>query len=428
MAADLAQLQDRLPAFPGAEARRVIAKQLGRPVEENFSSFDDEPIAAASIAQVHFAETSDGKAVAIKVLRPGIEAAFERDLDLFRWLARLLERTQPALRRLRPVDVVETFAETVRAEMDLRLEAAAASELAENTAQDDGFRVPAVDWRRTSARVLTTERAEGIPIADREALAAAGHDLSQLATRVLRSFLRQAMGDGFFHADLHQGNLFVDTSGVLIAVDFGIMGRLNEATRRAFARIVLGFIRADYRAVAQVHFDAGYVPRGKSLEAFAQAIRSVGEPILDQPASEISIARLLAQLFAITETFDMRTQPQLLLLQKTMVVAEGVARDLDEQANIWEIAQPVVEAALKETLSPEAQVRKALEDGLDMARRLPGLMAKVENAADMIVDGRVRIYGPTPSPARPQAAAGGSGFAVLVVLGLVAAGLLMAVL
>ena len=387
LATDLAALQDRLPPFPAEEARRTVESELGRPIATLYRAFDDQPVAAASIAQVHFAETAEGEAVAVKVLRPGIEAAFARDLDLFLWLARLAERTQPALRRLRPVAVVETLAETVRQEMDLRLEAAAASELRANFAGDPGFRVPQVDWQRTSRRVLTLERVGGIRVDDRAALLAAGHDIHALMANAAGAFFNQVFRDGFFHADLHPGNLFIDASGAIAVVDFGIMGRLDRKTRHYLADMLLAFLTGDYRRVAEVHFEAGYVPPRQSLEAFAQACRSIGEPILGRPIAEISIGRLLAQLFQVTEQFQMETQPQLLLLQKTMVLAEGVGRLLDPTVNMWSLARPLIEAWMRENRGPEARLRDAAADVAAMLERLPGLVRDVQKLGAAITEG-----------------------------------------
>jgi ubiquinone biosynthesis protein len=403
VALDMAELQDRLPPFPEPIARRIIAEELGRAVEMLFLDFGP-PVAAASIAQVHPAlipadivppdanrsaaesPLSDGvltaQRVAVKVLRPGIEKAFARDLDGFLWLAGMVQRRQPALRRLRPVEVVQTMIDSIRMEMDLRLEAAAASEFAENTAEDPGFYVPAVDWQRTSERVLTLEWVDGIPISDRAALLAAGYDPRELATRLLQSFLTHAMRDGFFHADMHPGNLFVDRAGRLVAVDFGIMGRLDRATRRFLAEILRGFLMRDYEHVAEIHFEAEYVPRSQSRGAFAQALRAVGEPIFGRSAQEISMGRVLAQLFRVTEQFDMQTQPQLLLLQKTMVVVEGVARHLDPEANIWDISRPVIETWMIANLGPEARLREALGYVELMLRALPDAADLIEEASE----------------------------------------------
>ena len=284
-------MQDRLPPFSGQQARALIEAEFEQPLPNLFRSFDDTAVAAASIAQVHFAVTTDGREVAVKVLRPGIARAFARDIDLFLWLARLTERTQPSLRRLKPVEVVETLAQSVELEMDLRFEAAAASELAENFAGDPSFRVPRIDWLRTGRTVLTTERIAGIRVDDRETLLAAGHSIDDLLSNAAGAFFKQVFRDGFFHADLHPGNMFVDRDGALAVVDFGIMGRLDRQTRYYLADMLLGFLSGDYRRVAEVHFDAGYVPRRRSIDAFTQACRSIGEPILGRPLNEISIAR-----------------------------------------------------------------------------------------------------------------------------------------
>jgi ubiquinone biosynthesis protein len=375
---DLALLQDRLPPFPGAEACALIEGEFGRPLSSLFASFDDTPVAAASIAQVHFAVTMDGHEVAVKVLRPGIARAMARDLDLFLWLARLTERTQPGLRRLKPVEVVETLAQSVQLEMDLRFEAAAASELAENFAGDPSFRVPQVDWQRTGRTVLTTERIAGIRVDDRAALVAAGHSIDALLRNAAGAFFKQVFRDGFFHADLHPGNMFVDAASALAVVDFGIMGRLDRQTRYYLADMLLGFLSGDYRRVAEVHFDAGYVPRRRSIDAFTQACRSIGEPILGRPLHEISIARLLAQLFHVTEEFEMETQPQLLLLQKTMVLVEGVGRRLDPEVNIWSLARPLVEEWMRDNRGPEAQLRQRMDGVVEVLDGLPRLLRNLD--------------------------------------------------
>jgi ubiquinone biosynthesis protein len=392
VAADLSSLQDRLPPFPGSEARRIIEEELEKPLSELFLGFDDEAVAAASIAQVHFAFTTAGEPVAVKVLRPGIAQAFARDLDLFFWLADVVERTQPGLRRLKPVEVVRTLWESVRMEMDLRFEAAAASELGENCAGDEGFRVPRVDWLRTSQRVLTLERVGGIRADHRQALIAAGHDIDAILRQAASSFFNQVFRDGFFHADMHPGNLFIDERGAIVAVDFGIMGRLDRRTRYFLADMLIGFLTGDYRHVAEVHFAAGYVPPGQSLETFAQACRSIGEPILGRPLNEISIGRLLAQLFQVTEQFEMETQPQLLLLQKTMVLVEGVGRRLNPDVNIWALAQPLIEEWMRANRGPEAQAYDTLADFGATLRRLPDLVRDLERVVAETAGAGIRLH------------------------------------
>ncbi len=382
VAADLARLQDHLPAFPAAEARRTIEAELGQPVEALFASFDDEPIAAASIAQVHFAVTTDGREVAVKVLRPGIARAFERDLDLFYWMAELVERTQPRFRRLKPVESVRAFADVVRFEMDLRMEAAAAEELGLNFADDPNYRTPAIDWDRTAGRVMTQERVDGIPIGDREAIVAAGHDPDVVMQRCAEAFFYQVFRDGFFHADMHGGNAFVDREGCIVPVDFGIMGRVDEDTRGYLAELLVAFLRRDYRAVAEVQFRAGYVPAGQSLEVFAQACRSIGEPIFGKPSHQISIARLLAQLLRVTEQFEMTVQPQLLLLQKTMLMAEGMGTRLNPHVNIWELAQPLIEEWMQTHFGPRATAGRAVADVAQGLRRLPRLIDSLHVVAE----------------------------------------------
>lgn len=386
VAQDLSQLQDSLPPFPTEKARASIEAELEAPISELFASFEEKPVAAASIAQVHFAVTPDGRDVAVKVLRPNVEDRFEHDIALFRWLAEQGERFVPGLRRLRPVAVVETFKEWVETEMDLRLEGAAASELAALSQDDEGFRVVTVDWQRTGRRVLTTERIRGLRIDDIAGLTAAGFDVNDLLERSARIFFLQVFRDGFFHADMHPGNMFVDGDGNLCPVDFGIMGRVDKRTRIFLADLLVGFLRRDYKTVAQVHFDFGIVPPHKSKEAFTQAIRAVGEPVLDKPLNEISVGRLLAQLFKVTEDFEMETQPDLLLLQKTMLVAEGVGRKLNPTVNMWTLAQPLIEDWMIANRGPEARIRDAVGETLDALQRLPGTLRRAEDVLAMLSD------------------------------------------
>jgi len=381
LARDLATLQDKMAPFPQADAERMVEAALGLPIGAVFLSFGP-PVAAASIAQVHRAEANGElgpRRVAVKVLRPGIERRFKVDLDAFTFIARQAELMSAEARRLRLVEVVDTLSRTVALEMDLRFEAAALSEMAENTRNDAEFRVPAVDWDRTARDVLTLEWIEATALSDRAQLEARGLDLRQLAAAVIQSFLRHALRDGFFHADMHPGNLFVDESGALVAVDFGIMGRLGPMERRFLAEILYGFITRDYHRVAEVHLEAGYVPAKHSVASFAQAIRAIGEPIHRHTAEEISMARLFVLLFEITGLFDMRTRPELLLLQKTMVVVEGVARSLDPKLDMWGVAEPVVREWLQHHLGVPGRLEQAASGAGEIGRFLgevPGVLTR----------------------------------------------------
>ena len=391
LAADLAQLQDRLPPFPSAEARKTIEAELGCKLDGIFSSFGDEAVAAASIAQVHRAVTAEGAEVAVKVLRPGIEAAFNRDLDLMRWLARIIARLHGTFDRLKPVEVVETFAETSLIEMDLRLEAAAAQELRANFEEMEGFEVPTVDWRRTGRRVLTLSWVEGVPIHDRERLEAEGHDLAEIVALMASVFFFQIFRDGFFHADLHPGNLLVDRDGRVHAVDFGIMGRVDRPTRRYLADMLYSFLVRDYHRVAEIHVSAGLVPADQSVHGFAQAARAIAEPILGLPLNQISLARLVGQLFQVAKRFRMEVQPQLLLLQKTMLVAEGVGRRLHPETNMWELARPLIEEWMAQQMGPQARVRETVETLSDALARLPKALGDLERTVDVLAQNRIQL-------------------------------------
>jgi ubiquinone biosynthesis protein len=378
IARDLESLQDKMPPFPQTEAEAAVAAALGKPLRETFVAFGP-PVAAASIAQVHRAEiaSADGRRpVAVKVLRPGVERRFRVDLDAFSFAARQAEHISAEARRLRLIETVGTLRRSVAIEMDLRLEAAALSEMAENTKADPDFRVPAVDWDRTAKDVLTLEWVEGTPLYDRARLEAKGFDLKHLARAVIQTFLRHALRDGFFHADMHPGNVFVEDDGKLIFVDFGIMGRLGPKERRFLAEILYGFITRDYHRTAEVHFEAGYVPSQHSVESFAQAIRAIGEPIHNRTAEEISMAKLLTLLFEVTGLFDMRTRPELLLLQKTMVVVEGVARSLDPRLDMWTVAEPVVREWIERHLGAVGRIEDAAQSATGMLASVPSLMTR----------------------------------------------------
>lgn len=394
---ELEELQDRVSPFPREQAIASIEASFGAPLNTLFSEFG-EPIAAASIAQVHRAKVAYAdsfREVAVKILRPGVERRFRRDLRDMYFAASLAERHSLEARRLRLYDIVDTLARTVKMEMDFRLEAAAASEYAENTRKDADFRVPTVDWDRTAKDVLTIEWIDGLHLSDLPGLTRAGFDLPQLGRIVIQSFLRHAMRDGFFHADMHQGNLFVDRQGRLAAVDFGIMGRLGPKERRFLAEILYGFITRNYRRVAEVHFEAGYVPRVHRVEDFAQAIRAIGEPIHSRTADQISMAKLLSLLFEITALFDMRTRTELVLLQKTMVVVEGVARTLDPRLDMWSTAEPVVSEWIKDKLGPAGMIDDAGRGISAIGRfigQLPELVERSEAlAADFERFGRMGV-------------------------------------
>ncbi len=393
LASQLKVLQDKLPPFPTKVAKAMVAAELMQPVDELFSEFS-EPVAAASIAQVHRARLAGtGADVAVKVLRPGIERAFRRDIDAFYLAASLIEALAPGARRLRPMDVIRHFDGVVTGELDLRLESAAASEFASNTEKDAGFRVPKPVWLMSGRRVMTLDWAEGISMGDVAALKAAGHDTSAIGERVLQLFLSHALRDGYFHADMHQGNLKVAADGAVIAYDFGIMGQIDEYTRRVYAEILIGFIRKDYRRIAEVHFEAGYVPRDRDIDEFARALRAVGEPIFGMNASQISMARLLAYLFDVTERFGMETRTELILLQRTMVVVEGVARSLNPDINIWQVARPVVETYIRRNVGPQALLRDLARTAQVLARFGP----KLPQLAEAML---IRQIG-EPRPAHP---------------------------
>jgi len=346
-ASNLLSLQDSLPPVPFAEIRKVIEQSFGQPLEALFAEIEPEPVGAASIAQVHKGITSDGRKVAVKVLRPGIREKFARDIATYEWAAAQLEAMGGEAARLRPRLTIANFKRWTNSELDLRREAASASELAEQMAGVPGYRIPAVDWDRTNGRVMTIEWIDGIKISRIDELRARGHDLPAIAERLVISFLTQAISAGFFHADMHQGNLFVEDDGTIVAIDFGIMGRIDRRARQWLAEILYGLTTGDYQRVAEIHFEAQYVPSYHSVGEFATALRAVGEPMRGKPVKELSVGQMLDGLFAITRDFDMQTQPHLLLLQKTMVMVEGIATQLNPDINMWDTAAPYVRSWLR---------------------------------------------------------------------------------
>ena len=400
LAKDLETLQDKLPEFEKSEAALILKKGLGENVYNNISEFS-EPIAAASIAQVHFAKikiNGDIKEVAIKILRPSIEKIFNEEIDALMLLASLTEKIVSKSRRLKLIEVVHLLREITNLEMDLRFEAAAANELYENTKNDIGFNVPKIYWNFTTKNILTLDKIDGISIRETEQLKKNRIDVTKLSKNIIQHFLRQAIRDGFFHADMHHGNIFVNKNGEIIPVDFGIMGRLDDLSKRYLAEILYGFTQRDYKKVAKVHLLANLVPKNTSLSEFAQALRSIGEPIFGQSVKNISGSKLLNQLFEVTEKFDMQTQTQLLLLQKTMVVVEGVARKLDPETDIWETSKPILENWLKETKDPLNKINKTFINTSEVIKRLPELpeiMDKANQALSLIAEGKITPHSST---------------------------------
>ena len=382
LASNLEKLQDRVPPFPAHTAKQILKRNLG---EENYNLIINfsEPVAAASIAQVHKAQINDNgtiKDVAIKILRPNIKKIFNDQIEALMLLAYIIENLNNKTKRLRLVEVVFLLKQITNHEMDLRFEAAAANEYAENTKNDVGFSVPKIYWNFTSEEVLTLDWVEGISIRERNKLEEKNINIKLIASDVIQHFLRHAVRDGFFHADMHQGNLFINENGQIVPVDFGIMGRVDKINRRFLAEILYGFIQRDYKKVAEVHILAGLVPKNTQMESLSQALRSIGEPIFGQKVKDISGGKLLKQLFDITEKFNMQTQPQLLMLQKTMVVVEGVARKLNPDTNIWDTSKPVLEKWLKETKDPISNLTDSLKNTANAINKLPDLPEMMEKA------------------------------------------------
>ena len=390
----LENLQDRLPPFSIHQAKEIIRNDLG---EQTFNSIINlsEPVAAASIAQVHKAQVNDNgtiKDVAIKILRPDIKKIFNEEIDAMMLFAFLVESIIKKTKRLKLVEVVFLLKEITNLEMDLRFEAAAANEYAENTKNDVGFKVPQIYWNFTSENVMTLDWIDGVSIRETEELKKQNIDTNKIAEDIIQHFLRHAVRDGFFHADMHQGNIFVDTNGQIVPIDFGIMGRLDKMSKRFLAEILFGFIQRDYKKVAEVHLIANLVPKDVPIDDLAQALRSIGEPIFGQAVKDISGGKLLKQLFDVTEKFNMQTQPQLLMLQKTMVVVEGVARKLNPETNIWETSKPVLEKWLTETKDPINSINETLKDSVDAIKKLPNfpeLMDKANQALTFLANGQI---------------------------------------
>ncbi|MEM1051220.1 MAG: 2-polyprenylphenol 6-hydroxylase [Pseudomonadota bacterium] len=376
---NLLSLQDNLPPVEFTKIKASIESSFGQPLEVLFSEVDPNPVGAASIAQVHRGVTSDGRQVAIKVLRPGIREKFAEDIATYEWAAAHVEAMGGEAERLRPRATIGNFKRWTNSELDLRREAASASELAADMSGVAGYRIPTIDWDRTNGRVMTIEWVDGIKISKRDELVAAGHDLKALSEKLVISFLTQAISAGFFHADMHQGNLFVQSDGTIVAIDFGIMGRIDRRARQWLAEILYGLTTGNYKRVAEIHFEAQYVPSYHSVGEFATALRAVGEPMRGKPVKELSVGQMLDGLFAITRDFDMQTQPHLLLLQKTMVMVEGIATQLNPDINMWDTAAPYVREWIRDELGPEAAVAERLKEDTQTLMRLPDLIRRIED-------------------------------------------------
>ena len=394
-AQNLLFLQDALPPEPYDAIRLQIETGLGGPVEKFFSEIDPVAVGSASIAQVHRAVTTEGRDVAIKVQRPGIDKSFMRDIETYEWAAAHLEALGGEIARLRPRLTIANFKRWTLRELDLRREAASASELAEAMKGVAHYEVPAIDWDRTSGKVMTLDWIDGIKISKVEELKAAGHDLTKIAGHLVNAFLRQAISEGFFHADMHQGNLFVKADGTIAAIDFGIMGRINRQARFWLAEILYGLLTGNYQRVAEIHFEAQYVPDYHNVDEFATALRAVGEPMRGKPVSELSIGQMLDGLFAITRDFDMQTQPHLLLLQKTMVMVEGVATQLDPSINMWETSGPFIKEWMRTELGPEAALADGLRDRVKILGLIPDLIKRLDESLP-------RKGGAPPAPPLPE--------------------------
>ena len=397
IAEDLSLLRDNLPPFSQSEAIKIIESELGNKIEAIFQNFS-EPIAAASIAQVHYGEIVEGGktiSVAIKVLRPNIDTIIYQEMERLEWLTSFMENFSE-FKRLRPKSIIQKAKEVIKFELDLRYEAAAASELSENTKIDETFYVPKIYWEKVSKRVLTMEKVNGTPADKIKTLIDNNFNIKKSASNLIVNFLRQAIRDGYFHADLHQGNLFLNKEGNLLAVDFGIMGRLDKKNRKYLAEIIYGFIRQDYLHIAKIHKEAGLIDNNVSIEDFSQALRSIGEPIINQKAKNISMGNVLVQLFDITKQFNMSLQPQLLLLQKTMITVEGVARKLDPEINFWDISKPEIEKWLKDELGIKNRLKQTQEALEALSRTMPDIpdfISRADLAFETIVNNDQNKHG-----------------------------------
>ena len=358
MCNDLSRLQDNVPSFPQEDAIKAIEAAFEKKLDDLFDNFSS-PIAAASVAQVHHAILKEtGKKVAIKILRPNIKAAFYKDIFGFHIGAKLLHGLIPKIRRLKLPSVVKVFEEWVHYELDLRMEASSMSEYAEQVGDRAGIIIPDIDWEYTCETVLVMDFIEGTPLTDMEQVKKLGFNLDALSARLMQLFLHDSTSHGFFHGDLHQGNIMITPKGELALLDYGVMGRLSEDARSYLAKILYGFVIRDYNAIARLHFEAGYVPKSQNIHRFAQSLRAIGEPIFGKQAGDISMGRVLSALFEVTENFQMETRPELIALQKNLVSVEGVCAMLDPSSNIWVTSRPLLEIWIRENLSAKKQLEK----------------------------------------------------------------------
>jgi ubiquinone biosynthesis protein len=383
IADELAKLQDDVPPFPEQQSIAIIEKALGKPVTELFASFDATPMASASVAQVHGATLHSGEKAVVKVVRPDIEPIIQQDMALLGTLARLVEKYLPDGRRLRPVAVVADYKLVILDELDLGREAANACQLRRNFAGSKLVYVPEVYWDYTARNVFTMERISGIPVTDMDTLRAKGADLKMLGERGVEIFFTQVFRDSFFHADMHPGNIFVDATDpadpTYIAVDCAIVGSLSDADQYYLARNLLGIFRRDYREVAQLHVECGWVPPQTRVQDFESALRAVCEPIFEKPISEISFGQLLVYLFRTASRFEMEVQPSLVLLQKTLLNIEGLGRQLYPQLNLWDTAQPFLEEWVQERYSPQSVFKR-------LQRHAPSWLEQLPQLPDVMLD------------------------------------------